>query len=656
MPQLPATATPQPHLPAGPESTVVNGSPRPSRLPRPKRWSVRAKLLATMGAFLVLVGIATGGWIISKGKGGTRPDLLLHTVKYEDLKVMIVERGALESADNADVVCRVKAKVQGGVASTIRSLVEAGSEVKAGDKLIELDDSAQEDQLRNQKIVMDTDEADWINAEKAYDITISQNVSDIAKAELDLDIARITLHNYVSGDYEVAKRTLVGQLQQANSDLEMWRERSGWSTRMSRPGRRYVTQAQAESDAARLESAKIAFENLKLQLSVLDDPKFGTKVARVKFLQGDVDEKERVLDRTKKQANAKEVQAEATRRSKKSIFEQAMANYRDIEDEIRKCTMYAPHGGLVVYVVPESTRNGVGSSQTLIAQGESVKEGQKLMRIPDLTKMVVNTRVHEAMVSRARGDQWQKTGFSDSVQAALWISPDFWTRLSGESLFALDRGNFVERYKSVEQLLIRRGQQASIRVDSFPGKILRGHVKTVATVASQQDFLSADVKVYQTMVSIDEPMEGLRPDMSAEVTITTDNLRNHVLTIPLQAVVATPDMGSTRKCFVKTPEGPVEREITLGLSNDKMVEVVSGLQEGDEVVNNPRLLLSDKDKAAAGIYGKSGGQPDGASPEMGKEGGPGGGEGKKGRPGGKDGKKGGGGWKKGGTPAMPGGD
>jgi HlyD family secretion protein len=647
---LPATATPHPHQsphlpnpPSSPEPIVLSSSPRPgtSRLPRPRRWGRGSKLLAALAALLVLGGIATGAWVLTNGKGGPRPDLLLHQVKYEKLQVMIVERGALESAENADIVCRVKAGAKGGtVASTIKWVIDAGAEVKAGDKLVELDDSGLQEQLKSQKITMDTAQANWIQAEEAYKITESQNTSDIASARLTLDLKKIALRNYLEGEYEQKKRDIEGRMLMAQSDLEMWEERSAWSTRMSRPGRRYVTAAQAESDAARKVSSQISLKNVQEELRVLEDAQFGTKVQKVKTCQGDIDEAVRALDRVQKQAKAKEVQADADRKSKLSIYEQAVSAYQDIEEEIRKCQLYAPHAGMVVYYVPEQSRFGQGSQQSIVAQGEPVREGQKLMRIPDLTKMLVNTRVHEAMISRVRGEQWQKTGFSESVQAGLCLAPDLFTRLVGERVLTLDRANFAENWKAAELRLVGKGQRARVRVDSFASKSLKGHVKTVATVASQQDFLSADVKVYQTMVSIDEPLEGLRPDMSAEVTIYTDNQRNHVLTMPLQAVVASAALNNTRKCFVMRPEGPVEREITLGMSNDKMVEVRSGLEEGDQVVINPRLLLSEKDKAAAGGYGKQPGQGEGASPDAGKEGWSGGGEGKKGPPGGWDGKKG----------------
>jgi hypothetical protein len=100
----------------------------------------------------------------------------------------------------------------------------------------------------------------------------------------------------------------------------------------------------------------------------------------------------------------------------------------------------------------------------------------------------------------------------------------------------------------------------------------------------------------------------------------TDSQVEHVLTIPLQAVVGSVEMGNKRKCYVMTPHGAEEREVTLGLSNDKMVEVKDGLEEGEEVVVNPRSLMSEKERSAAAPKGPGG-------PEDGK-GYPGGGEGK----------------------------
>ena len=121
-----------------------------------------------------------------------------------------------------------------------------------------------------------------------------------------------------------------------------------------------------------------------------------------------------------------------------------------------------------------------------------------------------------------------------------------------------------------------------MRLDAFPERTLNGEVKFVATVASQQDWSSADVKVYQTLVSIKESVPGLKPGMSAEVTIFTDSAREECLAIPVQAIYGTLDMGNKRNVKVLLPDGTTEtREIVVGLSNDKMAEIESGLEEGE---------------------------------------------------------------------------
>ena len=57
-----------------------------------------------------------------------------------------------------------------------------------------------------------------------------------------------------------------------------------------------------------------------------------------------------------------------------------------------------------------------------------------------------------------------------------------------------------------------------------------------------------------------------------------------------------------------TPTGTEEREVAVGLSNDKMVEIETGLEEGDEVVLNPRVLLERQGEGAAAAATAAGGR------------------------------------------------
>jgi len=275
---------------------------------------------------------------------------------------------------------------------------------------------------------------------------------------------------------------------------------------------------------------------------------------------------------------------------------------------------------MVVYYIPESSRWSQ-SERGLIQQGASVQEGQKMMRIPDLTNMQVSTRVHEAMVSRIRGDDRRTTGLHESVRAGLMLNSSPLNGLLTQQEDLMERQREV--YRKGEYYDYARGMPASIRVDAIAEKVFKGHVKTVATVASASDWMASDVKVYATIVGIDDPLPGMKPGMSAEVTIHVNSTLENVLAIPVQSVIGGAESGSTRKVFVMTPGGPEEREVQIGLSNEKMAEVRSGLQAGDQVVVNPKALVGNAAKTREDMpeepakKGKFGGKGKGKMPEGG---------------------------------------
>jgi HlyD family secretion protein len=572
----------------------------------------KLSLVGALMGLLLLVGGA-GYSLLGSGFHSSRMDLATHVVHSGPLQLSIVERGTLESANNNDIVCHVKAGAKGTtIASQIKWVIEEGAQVKQGDVLVTLDDSGLQEQLKAQKITVDSAEAASIQADENLKIVQSQNESDIQTFKVAIELAELDLHKYREGEYLQTRKDILGRMKKADSTLQMQQDRTAWAKRMVT--KNYMTRSQAQAEQSLLVADEIDLQRVQEELRVLEDY---TKKRTDTDLRTKLAEAKRALRRMEKQAKAKEVQAATDQKAKGSIYLQELAHYQEIEEVIRKCTIVAPQDGLVVYYIPDQARFGGGSQLSIIAQGEPVREGQKLMRIPDLHHMVVNTRVHEALVSRVHGERFEPTGFGERLRAALGTCPDLFTRLIAEQAFSEMR----EKFHDSEQRLVSNGLPAALRVDAIPDRILRGHVRTVATVSSQQDFLSADVKVYQTMVAIDDQVEGLKPGMSAEVTIMIDDQLEHVLGVPLQAIVGSVELGMERKCFVLDSAGqPEERTIVVGLSNEQMAEIKSGLQEGDEVILNPKALLDDKAKAALSSDPKNGGHgavmpTNGAPPE-----------------------------------------
>lgn len=571
------TATPPSPQPEAKAKLPALAQSSSGRLPGAKHRRRLPMLLVGGGVAVVVVG-GLVAVVMGRTTGPSRVDLVTHKVKLGHLELTVIERGALESADNRDVYCRVKAGSKNTtVATTIKTVIDDGTRVKKDQLLVELDDSGLIEQLKAEKITMDKAESDKVQAEEAYKIQVSQNESDIATATVNLALARIDLQKYLEGDFPQSLKDVNGRIKTAESDLEQQRDRAAWAQRMVKKGYQTVSQAQAEQ--SKQESLEIALAKVMEEKRVLVDPEYGLRKRTETDYRNKVAEAERALARVKSQAASNEVKFRKDRDSKTSIYEQEAAHYRDIEEEIRKCKIYSPQDGMVVYFVPEQARFGGGSQQSIVAQGEPVREGQKLMQIPDLKHMLVNTKVHEAMVSR-----------------------------------------------------VHAGQPAVVRIDAYPDKIYPAHIDSVATISSQQDFWAPDVKVYTTKVALDGEVEGLKPGMSAEVKITVGDTLDNIVTVPIEAIVGSAELGSHRRCFVMTPGGPVERDIVVGMSNERVAEIREGLKEGEEVVLNPRTIVGDKmkthqpgsgpageergfDKGGRGKGKRPAGAPPGGAPE-----------------------------------------
>jgi multidrug efflux pump subunit AcrA (membrane-fusion protein) len=521
-----------------------------SRLPRSRPTSKgRSVLLLGIGIPVVLLLIGGGYFALNGGRLFARAPFngLTYTAHKERLKIAIVARGSLESAKNGDVICTVRAGQKGSTNSTvIKWLVDAGSEVQKGDKIMELDSSGFIENLKDQNIKVDGAKAEMIKSEEDYRIQEIENENDILKNENILKLAEIDLEKYIKGDYVQALKDVEGRMTTATSDLEDWKDRAAWSQRMWKKG--LMSKVQADADASRTQGAAIAVQKLEEEKRVLTDY---TKNRTIQDLTSKLKEAKLGMEKAKGKARATLAQADALRLAKKSVYEQELSRKREIEAEIAKCQVFAPQDGLVVYYIPEQAQRGGGAQQSVVAQGEPVREGQKMIQIPDLSLMMVNVRVPEAFVSHLHSE--------DPEDKSTW-------------------------------------QHAQIRVDAFPNRILKGHVKTVDLIASQTDWFNSDVKVYKTMVSIAPgQIDNLKPGMSAEVTINAEESSDPVLVLPIQAVIGTISMGEKRKCFVIGADGQTEmRDIVVGMSNERLVEVRSGVQEGEKVVENPKPLISEE--------------------------------------------------------------
>lgn len=121
------------------------------------------------------------------------------------------------------------------------------------------------------------------------------------------------------------------------------------------------------------------------------------------------------------------------------------------------------------------------------------------------------------------------------------------------------------------------GNSVDIILAAFPDEFLKGKVVSI----DPTEKLIEGVVYYEAIIDFNKPPEKIKPGMTADIIVTTAS-RENVLIIPERAVEKKDSKIVVQILRGKTLE---EREIEVGLEgSDDMVEVISGLKEGEKVV------------------------------------------------------------------------
>jgi HlyD family secretion protein len=147
------------------------------------------------------------------------------------------------------------------------------------------------------------------------------------------------------------------------------------------------------------------------------------------------------------------------------------------------------------------------------------------------------------------------------------------------------------------------GQEVEVTVDALPDRVYRGRVVEVGSSGSTRPG-QGDVTFFEVDVLLDAPDDRLRPGMSVRADIQTAS-GEATLVVPVQAVVererddededaeTSGDADTVQVVYVVEDGKAVERRVETGLSTVTEVEILEGLEEGDEVVTGPFRTLRD---------------------------------------------------------------
>jgi RND family efflux transporter MFP subunit len=140
-----------------------------------------------------------------------------------------------------------------------------------------------------------------------------------------------------------------------------------------------------------------------------------------------------------------------------------------------------------------------------------------------------------------------------------------------------------------EMLLFRPGQPVEVSVDAYPGANFSGKVSLVGVQADAAHNFPVEILVQNTKV------HPLKAGMFGSLSFQ-NQAKKAVLALPRTALVGT---AKEPRVYIVENGLAVLRPVVLGAANNDFYEVLSGLQEGDQVVTSGQVSLTDGSAVAA---------------------------------------------------------
>jgi len=311
-----------------------------------------------------------------------------------------------------------------------------------------------------------------------------------------------------------------------------------------------LEQAQGEIERvkAQLANAKVMHDRniTLLEDGVISQADFDNSLANQKGFEGQLASARASLEASKANIASAKENVRAAEFSVKSD----QATLKELNTSLDRTTIYAPISGIVTLLSVEAGERVVGTAQM---------SGTEMMRVADLSRMEVQVDVSENDVLRVE--------MKDPVEIE------------------------VDAY--IDQAFSGIVRQIAHSANNTMSGSLTSDQVTNFTVT-----IDMDPNSYQSLVPPNRPFP-FRPGMSASVKINTQTA-DDIIAVPIQAVTTREEEEKNKSkdpellevIFVVDADTVKQMEVKTGIQDDEYIQIVSGIQEEDEIVTAPYTAIS----------------------------------------------------------------
>jgi len=290
------------------------------------------------------------------------------------------------------------------------------------------------------------------------------------------------------------------------------------------------------------------------------------------------------------------VQAESSVRSAEQSVEQAQItvdNAREAEKaNVTQAEQVFNDAQVQLEALRKPTASNIAAAEATVQQNEAALEQAKA----NLDKLVVpgtesDVAIQQAAVEQAKQSYAQAqlklenaaiVAPFDGIIATVDIIVGQSATAATAAISIIDRDPLHLDLKLSENDIVRvqTGDSAALSIDALPDWQQTGTITSISPAADT----SSGIATYRARIDFTDSDVRVFVGMTANASIVVEE-RNNILVIPNSALLP---KGTGRVVQIKGADGQVtEIDVTTGLSDGIFSEVLSGLSEGQEIVETP---------------------------------------------------------------------
>jgi HlyD family secretion protein len=480
---------------------------------------VRRHPWRALAAAAVVLGLAAAA--VAAVGGGVPAGIAVAEAREGPFHLTIVETGTLQALRSVTYASSIQSNQ-----AKIVAIVPEGKLVEKGDLLILFDAAPFEEEIRRSQAQLAQAQADLAKAQQDLKLQAIQNQEEMAAARQKVERSQLELADVQQGKGRVREEEADSAV--ANAERELAKALGAHEDLKPLLDQGFITKQELDRADQAVARARDELALAKRRRDSLVNYGRPLELSQAKAEAALTRESARQLEAS---AAYRLEQKRSAIASAESRIQEATSKLALAQQQLARTEVRADVPGIVVY-----RDVFFGSEQRKPQVGDQVWANQPLLILPDISRMVAETKVRETDIHK-----------------------------------------------------IGKNQKVSVRVQAYPDLALTGRVALVGTLA-QEEKERRGTKFFGVTVQIDGSEPRLRPGMSATVEIEVEE-KARALFVPLEAVF---EKDGRHVCYVVQRGRLRERAVALGSANRDFVVIERGLEPGDRVaLRDPAAPPSD---------------------------------------------------------------